>query len=418
MTHVRAVIGANYGDEGKGRTVDWLCRYNSDDWIPSDARLVVRFNGGGQAGHTVVDGDKRHVFSHVGSGALAGSPTHLSKFFIFNPIILMGELKNIRILTGGYPRISADPSCLITTPFDMAMNQSLEELRGDKRHGSCGAGVGETVRRALDWEDRIYLREIVEAEKKQDWTTVHRKMKFREDQLVNFREANGLEPLDVNGMNHEFITACVDMSLYVVPMRDVSRLNSVGMVIFEGAQGLMLDQTFGDFPHVTRSDTGIRNVMQLVRSCDLPDPQFHYLSRGYMTRHGDGPLERECSFLDLGLKDADKTNVWNKFQSHLRYAPLNVPKLIDRIYGDLNRNIRLTDQHIVYLHMSHLDESKDYEGWMVGTNNDMIKKPSPLWNARNVVVDRKAWGRSPETWKFVAWHGPSAKDATVTGVDA
>ena len=85
----RAVIGSNFGDEGKGLVVDYLCKTGGE--------VVVRFNGGAQAGHTVVTPEGlRHVFRHFGSGTLYGVPTFLSQFFIVNPIIFFHELQDLR----------------------------------------------------------------------------------------------------------------------------------------------------------------------------------------------------------------------------------------------------------------------------------------------------------------------------------
>lgn len=82
----RAVIGASFGDEGKGLVTDYLCAIQG-------AGIVVRFNGGAQAGHTVVTPDGlRHVHHHFGSGTLWGTPTFLSQFFIVNPIAFLAEL--------------------------------------------------------------------------------------------------------------------------------------------------------------------------------------------------------------------------------------------------------------------------------------------------------------------------------------
>ena len=90
------VIGANYGDEGKGLMTDFLCRQHSAD-------LVVRFNGGAQAGHTVVTPEgERHVFHHIGSGYFAGVPTYLSKFFVSNPVLFKQEYQELRI-PSSYP---------------------------------------------------------------------------------------------------------------------------------------------------------------------------------------------------------------------------------------------------------------------------------------------------------------------------
>jgi len=412
MTYTRAVIGANYGDEGKGRTVDWLVRENSDAWIPSEARLVVRFNGGGQAGHTVVTPDGRsHIFKHIGSGAFAGAPTHLSKFFIMNPIIFMSEMQELNPKLDRSPDITADPNCLVTSPFEMALNQSREEARGGSKHGSCGAGIGDTVAAALSNFDVLRFRDLCDAFKIGDWSTVHKKLMVAENRVREFRKDNGLPELDYNLMNFEFSEAAVYLLSFIKPVRDARRLNSFPMVIFEGAQGLLLDQTYGSFPYVTRSNTGVRNVMALCHEADLPDPQFHYLTRAYLTRHGAGPMESENNW-----KFEDKTNVTNKFQDQLRFGPLSVPKLIDRIYADLNRNVQLTEKTEVHLHISHIDQVSEEEFYYV-RNND--KKNTDLGTSiRNEIIDRKGWSRSKETWNFIFWRGPSHRDATRTYVGA
>jgi adenylosuccinate synthase len=132
----RVVIGANFGDEGKGLVTDWLCSQG--------AGVVVRFNGGANAGHTVVTPDgERHVFSHFGSGTLCEVPTFLSQFFVCNPIQFFEERQKL-ITLGFHPQVFAHPDCLVTTFADMMINQAKEDKRGGKRHGSCGVGFHET----------------------------------------------------------------------------------------------------------------------------------------------------------------------------------------------------------------------------------------------------------------------------------
>ena len=151
----RAVIGSNYGDEGKGLITDYLChKYESD--------IVVRSNGGAQAGHTVETpkGD-RHVFGHFSSGFFNGATTYLSKYFVANPFLFWKEyhiLSKYRLDN----RVLFDPRCIITTPYDMLINQMIEDRRGENKHGSCGVGFGETIQRNLDPEYSLYYWQIRE----------------------------------------------------------------------------------------------------------------------------------------------------------------------------------------------------------------------------------------------------------------
>ena len=116
-----AVIGANAGTKVKAIS-DYLC-------LQVENPLVISFNGGGQAGHTVSSPEGiRHVFSHFGSGTLAGAPTYLSKYFIVNPILFNREY-DVLVEKGIVPRVYVSPECIVTTPFDMMINQAIGKAR-------------------------------------------------------------------------------------------------------------------------------------------------------------------------------------------------------------------------------------------------------------------------------------------------
>ena len=135
------VVGANFGDEGKGLAVDTIVARDPD-------ATVIRFNGGAQAGHTVVAEDgRRHVFSHFGAGTLRGAATFLSRFFVVQPSIFVREAVELAGI-GVNPVVFVDPDAQVTTPFDVFINQWVEETRGGTRHGSVGVGFGETIERA------------------------------------------------------------------------------------------------------------------------------------------------------------------------------------------------------------------------------------------------------------------------------
>src|SRR5687768_6543349 len=138
------IIGALFGDEGKGLLTDYhAARFGSDV-------IVARFNGGAQAGHTVVLPDgRRHIFSHFGSGTLTGAATFLSRYFVSNPLLFLREAAELEAIGIASPVIFADERAPVTTPYDMLINQWAETARGSAKHGSCGVGFGETVERSL-----------------------------------------------------------------------------------------------------------------------------------------------------------------------------------------------------------------------------------------------------------------------------
>ena len=138
MSTVDVVIGAGYGDEGKGLMTDYLASKGKS--------TVVRFNGGAQASHTVVRGI-RHAFSHFGAGALAGADTFLSKFFVVNPFLFKKEREVLHEKGVQLTTVAIDKECLVTTPYDIITNQLLEHVRDHQSHGSCGVGFGATIDR-------------------------------------------------------------------------------------------------------------------------------------------------------------------------------------------------------------------------------------------------------------------------------
>ena len=139
MKNVKIVIGANFGDEGKGLMTDYFTSGPDD--------IVVLSNGGAQRGHTVSKPDgTRHVFHHFGSGTFNGASTYFPKEFILNPIIFRQEYEEL--LNIGYiPTVYGGAGCMTTTPWDMLANQIIESSRGKDKHGSCGMGIYETIQR-------------------------------------------------------------------------------------------------------------------------------------------------------------------------------------------------------------------------------------------------------------------------------
>src|SRR5579862_8351378 len=132
------ITDLGFGDSGKGTLIDALARRQN-------ARMVVRFNGGAQAGHTVVEaGGRQHVFHQFGSGTLLpGVETYLSRFVLFNPLALFWEEQSLRGLgvTDAYQRLYVDERALLTTPYHVLANRLREYARGARRHGSCGLGI-------------------------------------------------------------------------------------------------------------------------------------------------------------------------------------------------------------------------------------------------------------------------------------
>lgn len=319
----RAVIGANFGDEGKGLVTDYLCSTQG-------AGVVVRFNGGAQAGHTVVTPDgQRHVHGHFGSGTLAGVPTYLSQFFVLNPICFFRELKDLHAL-GIEPKVYAHPECVVTTFADMLINQALETKRGDGRHGSVGLGVSETIERSLVPELKITMSDL--------WNHISTLEARLAEICGKYAEFRTGKPIREPEMLAKFIEGCWMFAEHVHPLGIAQCPDPV----FEGAQGLLLDQGNKQFfPHVTRSNTGIANVRALCAQAGITDLDAYYVSRTYLTRHGAGPLPGE----DPALSFEDDTNVEHPWQGRIRFAPLDVDSLRKRCAADFGERPKIALTH-------------------------------------------------------------------------
>lgn len=314
----RVVIGANFGDEGKGLMTDYLC-------ATEGAGVVVRFNGGAQAGHTVVSQDgARHVFQHVGSGAFCGVPTFLSRFFVCNPLMFFKEMDTLKTVMTDPPLVFADPQCLVTTFADMVINQRKEDARGVDRHGSVGLGLHETIQRSAVPELRITMADL--------WNG-RSSLKDRLSEIcgrwAKFRTGSPIE--DATSMIDAFMAGCEKFAAAVHP----AGIGQCKDPVFEGAQGLLLDQDRKEFwPHVTHSKTGMHNVRVLCQQAGISDIDAYYVSRTYLTRHGAGPLPGE----DVALSYEDETNLPHAYQGHLRFAPLDHGALRKRCAEDFGSN--------------------------------------------------------------------------------
>lgn len=349
-----AVIGSGYGDEGKGQMTDYLVRKYT---VGTDVPVTVRCNGGSQAGHTVIDAvtTQRHVFGHVGAGTFAGSTTFLSSKFIVNPFALQAERMQLEKM-GAMTEIEVHPHCQVTTTFDVILNQLAELARGKNRHGSCAMGINETVTRALAgygitvedlFDEDLLLSKMTKI--MDEWWEPRLKAIDAGD--FKLEAANILRAWD---LKKEF--ANLNSALYLfdrVVYRPSEMAGLTEVSIFEGAQGLEIDEFLGVFPHVTRSVTGLPASVMAAYETGVSEITPVYVSRVYKTRHGAGPLPREGQpFTSLDI--VDKTNVHGKWQGEFRYAPLDIDRLAEMINADYKRAKVMADMMHIKLNVPEL----------------------------------------------------------------
>ncbi len=350
MKNVKVIIGANFGDEGKGHITNYVCSQSKNP-------IVIRFNSGSQAGHTVVNKDKtRHVFGHFGSGSFMGAPTFLSRYFAVNPLTFLkekSELEGKKI----NPVVYVDDECVITTIYDMLINQIAETCRGENRHGSCGLGFNETLVRNRDEKYSLRIKDII----KKHNNDIFCNMTYLRDIVIKIRKEyvpKRLRDLSITSIPEDFIPILNSEALIDNFLNDMNEfiksinikkfsqiVNDFDTLVFEGAQGLMLHQNYKYFPHVTPSNTGIENVIELLRhefkdeeKRNNIDIEAIYITRSYLTRHGAGPMPGELKDKPYE-KIQDLTNIPNKYQGTLRFGLLNLDLLKDNIDADFNKSL-------------------------------------------------------------------------------
>jgi adenylosuccinate synthase len=255
--HIKVVIGSGYGDEGKGLVTDYLARKHTDS-------LVVRFNGGPQAAHTVHDEHIVHVFHSFGSGTLAGCPTYFTGDTLINPQMIVEEYEELVGMEYN-PVIYLSPQAKVITPADILWNHYQEELRGQSRHGSCGMGINATVKRNHSLEITVkMIRDSL-------FNVLSARVIQYYNDLFDREEPSQIVDYYRSILNNPKLWQ--DYSVFIDEMFDIPDLgvcnfNSImknyGTLIFEGAQGLLLDESYGDMPHCTPSNTGIHNILSYL----------------------------------------------------------------------------------------------------------------------------------------------------------
>jgi adenylosuccinate synthase len=306
------VVDLGYGDAGKGTIVDYLVREHG-------AHTVVRFNGGPQAGHNVVTAEgQHHTFAQFGSGTFVpGVRTLLPRFMLIEPYALFNEAKHLAEIgvADAFERLVIDARCPVITPAHQAANRLRELARGKEAHGTCGLGIGETmadllvapqlVLRAGDLRDRAKVRQsllltsglkLVECERA---IAATRSMPQAKACVATLRDPAWI---DVAADNY---AALAERARIVSPVEVNGMINGAGTIVFEGAQGVLLDEDHGFHPHTTWSRTTTTNADFLLDEAGYKGKRRRIgVIRSYATRHGAGPLVTEEPQLRTSLPES------------------------------------------------------------------------------------------------------------------
>ncbi len=305
---VKAVIVTDlgFGDSGKGTVTDFLVRQLG-------AGLVVRHNGGAQAGHTVVLLDGRfHTFSQLGAGTFVpGVRTFLSRFMMVHPggLLEEAEVLKSKAVPDALERVVIDPRARIITPYHQAANRLRELLRGNGRHGSCGLGVGETMNHSLQHpEEAVVCADFLNPD-----SLARKLLRIQHRYWQEFSKHRAqlcLHPLGATEMvvlesphaSADFIDQC----RLLAPLVRSARLDKQDTVI-------LLDEWRGFHPYPTWSTCTFDNALKLVEEVGGEVVRLGVV-RSYGTRHGAGPFPTEDPSLDW----PEPHNRWGPWQEGFR----------------------------------------------------------------------------------------------------
>lgn len=334
---VKIVLGTLWGDEGKGNTVQWLCRKALEE---GKRPCVVRFSGGPQAGHTVVHNGITHVCSSFGSGVLLGVPTYYAGGLL-DPLCLKNERKVLKD-KGVEARIYAMDNIPLITPYDVYDQQQW--AKGHPNH-TCGKGVYSAVLRmeAMD-NDNEGNPPLTFS----DCCSV----KWLDSMLVEVMDHYRFPKIDTEILK-EWRKAALEMGEsdeYMNLHRDFD------VLIFEGTQGLLLDPECGFYPFCTSTKVGLNAIPEEY----LKDAEVYLVTRTYLTRHGEmSPFDRKFIIgrkrnLDIP-EDKLETNAFNEFQGEFRVAPMDCLPVEMAVYRHHLDNYQKRYRMKFNLAVTHMD---------------------------------------------------------------
>jgi adenylosuccinate synthase len=276
-----AVIGAQWGDEGKGKVVDWLA---------SRADVVVRFQGGHNAGHTLVVGNQTYKLSLLPSGVVEGKLGIIGNGVVVDPEALLSEIERVRAqgLQIGPERLRLADNAVLILPLHPALDRAREAARGADKIGTTGRGIGPA------YEDKVARRAIRVADLAEP-ETLSAKLDEMLRHYNTLLAGLGVDTFSKDALLSRLLELAPRILPYAEPVWDrLDGLRRAGKrILFEGAQAVMLDVDHGTYPFVTSSNT----VAATAASGSGMGPGavgfVLGIAKAYTTRVGSGPFPTE-----------------------------------------------------------------------------------------------------------------------------
>jgi len=363
-----AVVGAQWGDEGKGKVVDWLSER---------ADVVVRFQGGHNAGHTLVINGVVYKLSLLPSGVVRGKLSIIGNGVVVDPWALLAEIDRIAeqgiTITPDVLKLAENASLIL--PLHGHIDRAREEASGTSKIGTTGRGIGPA------YEDKVARRGIRVCDLADDAILEQKVAGLLAHHNALLR---GLGMAEVDG--EDLLRQIKDIAPRVLPYADVvwERLDQVRRagkrILFEGAQGAMLDVDHGTYPFVTSSNTVSG---QAATGSGVGPGQVGYvlgICKAYTTRVGSGPFPTEL-FDDVGAGIGDRGREFGTVTGRRRRCGWFDAVLVRQAIktGGIN-GIALTKLDI----LDGMDELKICTGYRVGNE---ILHHLPASQSRQALVE-------------------------------
>ncbi|MGL5192029.1 MAG: adenylosuccinate synthase [Chroococcales cyanobacterium] len=277
------VIGAQWGDEGKGKVTDLLSK---------SADVVVRYQGGVNAGHTVVVKDQTFKLHLIPSGILyPETECIIGSGTVIDPKTLIEELDRLEALNISTQNLMISQTAHVTMPYHRLIDQASEERRGNHKIGTTGRGIGPTY---ADKSERIGIRilDLIDPEglrKQLNWTINYKN--------VILEKLYGLPPLDPEAVIDEYEQYAQRLRPHVVDasLKIYDAVQERRNILFEGAQGTLLDLDHGTYPYVTSSNPVAGGACVGAGVGPTMIDRVIGVAKAYTTRVGEGPFPTEMT---------------------------------------------------------------------------------------------------------------------------
>lgn len=277
------VIGTQWGDEGKGRIVDILSE---------KVDVVARYQGGNNAGHTIIVDGKTTVLHHIPSGILRQDKISIiGNGVVIDPKFLLEEIDGLR--KSGYPvspeNFKISDRTHVIMPYHKLMDKARESQMGNNKIGTTGRGIGPV------YEDKVARRGIRVSDLLYPDYFADRLKSIINQKNIYLKNVLGIEPLDFEQVFDDYIEYGKKLNPFITDtsllLYDLVKQNKA--ILFEGAQGVMLDVDFGTYPYVTSSNSGAGGVCSGTGISPKIIDTIVGISKAYTTRVGEGPFPSE-----------------------------------------------------------------------------------------------------------------------------